>query len=90
MSERYRCSKQYCCFPLNELSYPGKGRRGDREGSLTCSLFFPRSRTYRGTDLVKYAVTKGALTMASTAWMKDKDDRAMALVMQPMLEVKSV
>ena len=44
----------------------------------------------RGTDLVKYAVTKGTLTMASTAWMKDKDDRAVALVMQPMLEVKSV
>ena len=44
----------------------------------------------RGTDLVKYAVTKGTLTMASKAWMKDKDDRAVALVMQPMLEVKSV
>ena len=44
----------------------------------------------RGTDLVKYAVTKGTLTMASTAWMKGKDDRAVALVMQPMLEVKSV
>ena len=43
-----------------------------------------------GTDLVKYAVTKGALTMASTAWMKGKDDRAVAFVMQPMLEVKSV
>ena len=53
-------------------------------------LFLPRSRTYCGTDLVKYSVTKGALTMASTAWMKDKDDRAVALVMQPMLEVKSV
>ena len=50
----------------------------------------PRSTICRGTDLVKYAVTKGALTMASTAWMKDKDDRAVALVMQPMLEVKSV
>ena len=40
--------------------------------------------------MVKYAVTKGALTMASTAWMKDNDDRAVALFMQPMLEVKSV
>ena len=53
-------------------------------------LFLPRSRTYCGTDLVKYAVTKGILTMASTAWMKDKDDRVVALVIQPMLEVKSV
>ena len=51
---------------------------------------FPWSTICRGTDLVKYAVTKGALTMASTAWMKDKDDCAVALVMQPMLEVKSV
>ena len=50
----------------------------------------PRSTICRGTDLVKYAVTKGTLTMASTAWMKDKDDLAVALVMQPMLEVKSV
>ena len=51
---------------------------------------YPRSTICHGADLVKYAVTKGTLTMASTAWMKDKDDRAMALVMQPMLEVKSV
>ena len=29
----------------------------------------PRSTVCRGTDLVKYAVTKGTLTMASTAWM---------------------
>ena len=29
----------------------------------------PRSTICRGTDLVKYAVTKGTLTMASTAWM---------------------
>ena len=34
---------------------------------------FPRSIVCRGTDLVKYAVTKGALTMASTAWMKAID-----------------
>ena len=27
----------------------------------------------RGMDLVKYAVTKGTLTMASTAWMKAID-----------------
>ena len=51
---------------------------------------FPRLTICRGTDLVKYAVMKGALTMASTAWMKDKDERAVALVMQSMLEVKSV
>ena len=49
-----------------------------------------RSTICHGADLVKYAVTKGTLTMASTAWMKDKDDRAVALVMPPMLEVKSV
>ena len=49
-----------------------------------------RSTICRGTDLVKYAVTKGTLTMASTAWMKDNEDRAVALFMQPMLEVKSV
>ena len=38
----------------------------------------PRSTVCRGMDLVKYAVTKGTLTMASTAWMKEKDDRAVA------------
>ena len=53
-----------------------------------CTLL--RSTICHGADLVKYAVTKGTLTMASTAWMKDKDDRAVALVMPPMLEVKSV
>lgn len=34
---------------------------------------FPRSTACRGVDLVKYAVTKGTLTMASTAWMKAID-----------------
>ena len=33
---------------------------------------FPQSTVCRGTDLVKYAVTKGTLTMASTAWMKSE------------------
>ena len=75
---------------LERVVVSGKRTPRGPRGALTCSLFLPRSRTYRGTDLVKYAVTKGALTMASTAWMKDKDDRAVALVIQPMLEVKSV
>ena len=77
-------------FSLERVVVSGKRTPRGPRAALSCSLCLPRARTYRGTDLVKYAVTKGALTMASTAWMKDKDDRAVALVMQPMLEVKSV
>ena len=75
-----------------------EGRAGVPHGASRSTLHHrkprplaPAPRSSTGTtDLVKYAVTKGALTMASTAWMKDKDDRAVALVIQPMLEVKSV